>query len=195
MTRNQEQQLIRDAVDGSDAAYRTLYETYHSNVVAVVRRRISDPDVVEDLIQQSFIRAFNALPTFRGESAFGTWITRIAINVCLSHKRSERVRQNWVTLLEDVEYAKAAMSEAARQGGPEIDIRIRERRELVLQGIDRLPERYRKAIWLRYIKDLSYEEIVQTLEVPMGTVKTWLNRARRQLGREFRRLGLRAAEA
>ena len=195
MTRNQEQQLIRDAVDGSDAAYRTLYETYHSNVVAVVRRRISDPDVVEDLIQQSFIRAFNALPTFRGESAFGTWITRIAINVCLSHKRSERVRQNWVTLLEDVEYAKAAMSEAARQGGPDIDIRIRERRELVLQGIDRLPERYRKAIWLRYIKDLSYEEIVQTLEVPMGTVKTWLNRARRQLGREFRRLGLQAAEA
>lgn len=195
MTRNQEQQLIREAVDGSDAAYRTLYETYHSNVVAVVRRRISDPDVVEDLIQQSFIRAFNALPTFRGESAFGTWITRIAINVCLSHKRSERVRQNWVTLLEDVEYAKAAMSEAARQGGPEIDIRNRERRELVLQGIDRLPERYRKAIWLRYIKDLSYEEIVQTLEVPMGTVKTWLNRARRQLGREFRRLGLQAAEA
>lgn len=195
MTRNQEQQLIREAVDGSDAAYRTLYETYHSNVVAVVRRRISDPDVVEDLIQQSFIRAFNALPTFRGESAFGTWITRIAINVCLSHKRSERVRQNWVTLLEDVEYAKAAMSEAARQGGPEIDIRNRERRELVLQGIDRLPERYRKAIWLRYIKDLSYEEIVQTLEVPMGTVKTWLNRARRQLEREFRRLGLQAAEA
>jgi RNA polymerase sigma-70 factor (ECF subfamily) len=193
VTRNQEKQLIRDAVDGSDAAYRKLYETYHSNVVAVVRRRVSDPDVVEDLIQQSFIRAFNALPTFRGDSAFGTWITRIAINVCLSHKRSERVRQNWVTLLEDVEYAKAAMSEATREESPEAYVQNRERRELVLQGIDRLPERYRKAIWLRYVKDLSYEEIVQTLEVPMGTVKTWLNRARRQLGREFRRLGLQAA--
>jgi len=193
VTRNQEKQLIRDAVDGTDAAYRKLYETYHSNVVAVVRRRVSDPDVVEDLIQQSFIRAFNALPTFRGDSAFGTWITRIAINVCLSHKRSERVRQNWVTLLEDVEYAKAAMSEATREESPEAYVQNRERRELVLQGIDRLPERYRKAIWLRYVKDLSYEEIVQTLEVPMGTVKTWLNRARRQLGREFRRLGLQAA--
>ena len=193
VTRNQVKQLIRDAVDGSDAAYRKLYETYHSNVVAVVRRRVSDPDVVEDLIQQSFIRAFNALPTFRGDSAFGTWITRIAINVCLSHKRSERVRQNWVTLLEDVEYAKAAMSEATREESPEAYVQNRERRELVLQGIDRLPERYRKAIWLRYVKDLSYEEIVQTLEVPMGTVKTWLNRARRQLGREFMRLGLQAA--
>ncbi len=193
MTRNQEQQLIRDALHGSDAAYRQLYETYHSNVVAVVRRRVSDPDVVDDLIQQSFIRAFNALPTFRGESAFGTWITRIAINVCLSHKRSERVRRNWVTLLEDVEYAKAAMSEAARQAGPDVDIQTRERRELVHQGINRLPERYRKAIWLRYVKDFSYEEIVQTLEVPMGTVKTWLNRARRQLEREFQRLGLQTA--
>ena len=195
MTREQEKQIISEAVNGSDAAYKTLYETYQSNGVAVVRRRVSDPDVIEDLIQQSFIRAFNALPTFRGDSAFGTWITRIAINVCLSHKRSERVRQNWVTLLEDVEYAKAAMSEAARGTGPDLDVQMRERRERVLEGIDRLPERYRKAIWLRYVKDLSYEEIVQTLEVPMGTVKTWLNRARRQLQREFKRLGLRTAEA
>ena len=78
----------------------------------------------------------------------------------------------------------------SRTRDPITDVLANESRELVLEGIKRLPERYRKAVWLRYVKDLSYEEIMHALQVPMGTVKTWLNRARAQLAKEFRRLGL-----
>jgi RNA polymerase sigma-70 factor (ECF subfamily) len=91
-------------------------------------------------------------------------------------------------LLEDLEYAKAAVSDASRYDNPEHILQRTERRELVINGINKLPERYRKAMWLRYVKDWSYEEITQALQVPMGTVKTWLNRARHQLSRDFRRL-------
>lgn len=189
MTRTEEASLIKKALKGSESAFSELYETYRPNVMGVVKRRAYDPDVVEDLIQQTFIRAFRSLPKFRGDSAFGTWITRIAINVCLSHRRSEKIRKDWMELLEDLEYAKAAIVDPSRSENPEEVLQRRERRDLVISGINKLPERYRKAMWLRYVKDWSYEEITHALQVPMGTVKTWLNRARHQLSRDFRRLG------
>jgi len=188
MTRKEEAVLIKQALDGSQSAFSELYDTFKPNVIGIVRRRANDPDVVEDLIQQTFIRAFRSLHRFRGDSAFGTWITRIAINVCLSHRRSERIRSDWMELLEDLEYAKAAVSDSSRWETPEDVLQKKERRELVMSGINKLPERYQKAMWLRYVKDWSYEEITQALQVPMGTVKTWLNRARHQLSRDFRRL-------
>jgi RNA polymerase sigma-70 factor, ECF subfamily len=192
MTREEEARLIKAALAGSQAAFSEIYEAYRSNVVGVVRRRATDPDVVDDLIQQTFIRAFRSLPRFRGDSAFGTWITRIAINVCLSHRRSEKIRKNWMELLEDLEYAKSAMSDSSRWETPEDVIQRNERRDIVMNSINKLPERYRKVMWLRYVKDRSYEEITQALQVPMGTVKTWLNRARRQIGRDFRRFDLQS---
>ena len=188
MTREEEAHLIHQALDGSQTAFSELYTAYRSNVIGVVRRRANDPDVVDDLIQQTFIRAFRSLHRFRGEAAFGTWITRIAINVCLSHRRSEKIRKDWMELLEDLEYAKSAMRDSSRWETPEDVVQRRERRDIVIESINRLPERYRKVMWLRYVKDRSYEEITQALQIPMGTVKTWLNRARLQLGRDFRRM-------
>ena len=91
-------------------------------------------------------------------------------------------------LLEDLEYAKAAISKATRWEIPEDVVLRNQGRDLVIRGINGLPKRYRKAMWLRYVKDCSYEEIAHALQVPMGTVKTWLNRARHQLSRDFRRL-------
>ena len=189
MTKDEETKLIKRALAGDQSAFSNLYDTYRTNVVSVVRRRANDPDVVDDLIQQTFIRAFRSLPRFRGDSAFGTWITRIAINVCLSHRRSEKIRKDWMELLEDLEYAKAAICDSSRWETPEDVVQRNERRDIVIRGINKLPERYRKAMLMRYVNDWSYEEITQALQVPMGTVKTWLNRARHQLGRDFRRLG------
>ena len=114
MTRDEEAKLIKKALGGSQSAFSNLYDTYRSNVIGVVRRRANDPDVVEGLIQQTFIRAFKSLPRFRGDSAFGTWITRIAINVCLLHRRSEKIRKDRMELLEDLEYAKAAICDSSR---------------------------------------------------------------------------------
>ena len=190
MSRDEETILIQKALAGNQPAFSKLYDTYRSNVIGVVRRRATDPDVVEDLIQQTFIRAFRSLSRFRGDAAFGTWITRIAINVCLSHRRSEKVRKDWMELLEDLEYAKSAITDPSRWETPEDIVQRNERRDIVLRGISKLPERYQRAMRLRYVNDWSYEEITQAMKVPMGTVKTWLNRARHQLSRDFRRTGL-----
>ena len=188
MTRKQKARLIKKALAGDQSAFSELYQTYRSNVVGVVRRRATDPDVVDDLNQQTFIRAFKSLLLLRSDSAFGTWITRIAINFCLSHRRSEKIRKDWMELLEDLEYAKAAISKATRWETPEDVLLRNQRRDLVIRRINGLPKRYRKAMWLRYVKDCSYEEIAHAPQVPMGTVKTWLNRARHQPSRDFRRL-------
>lgn len=190
MTHQEQLELVRRALEGDQNAFTALYERFRPYVVSAVRRRIHDVDAQDDLIQTTFIRAFEALHTFRGDAAFGTWITRIAINVCLSHRRAEKTRASYVTILEDLEFAKAALTESTSIPAPDDLVADAERRALILEGIDRLPERYRKAMWLRYVKDRSYEEIVSALQVPMGTVKTWLRRARQQLAVEFRRLGI-----
>jgi RNA polymerase sigma-70 factor (ECF subfamily) len=158
----------------------------------MIARRVSDRDLTEDLVQTTFLRAFRSLNTYRGDAAFSTWLTQIALNVFKSHLRAQRVRQTWVHETEDPERATGIDREPAPCENPEQVMQQKERRKLVIQGIRSLPARYRKAVWLRYIKDWSYEEITQALQVPMGTVKTRLCRGRRQLKGEFRKLGLQA---
>jgi RNA polymerase sigma-70 factor, ECF subfamily len=185
-----ESDLIRDAADGNREAFDTLYRKHHPQVYGVISRRMDDRDLVDDLVQITFLKAFRSLHAFRGEAAFSTWLTQIALNVHRSHLRSQRVRRRWVLESENPEDLVRYPRESP--DSPYCVLQRRQNRDLVRQGIQTLPERYRKAVWLRYVKDRSYEEIMNALQVPMGTVKTWLCRARRQLKGEFRRMGLEA---
>ncbi|MDE2831369.1 MAG: RNA polymerase sigma factor, partial [Gemmatimonadota bacterium] len=144
----------------------------------------------DDLMQDTFFRAYRSLHTFKGQAAFSTWLTQIALNVYRSHLRSQQVRQNWVYQTEDPEVVRNVIRDLIPGALPDQIVEKRERIQLVHKSIQNLPERYRKAMWLRYVMDWSYEEITQALRVPLGTVKTWLCRARRQLKSEFRKLGL-----
>jgi len=182
--------LVRRALDGDQSAFDALYRTHRSQVHGVISRWTSDRDAVEDLVQITFMRAFRALGSFRGESAFPTWLTQIALNVSKSHLRSRQVRERWLRNLPDAEALRAAHREPRTSEDPERALHQKQRRELVRRGIESLPDRYRRAMWLHYVMDWSYEEITHALQVPIGTVKTWLCRARRQLEGEFRRLGL-----
>ena len=141
-------------------------------------------------MQDTFFRAYRSLHTFKGQAAFSTWLTQIALNVYRSHLRSQQVRQNWVYQTEDPEVVHNVIRDLIPGALPDQIVEKRERIQLVHKSIQNLPERYRKAMWLRYVMDWSYEEITQALRVPLGTVKTWLCRARRQLKSEFRKLGL-----
>ena len=141
-------------------------------------------------MQDTFFRAYRSLHTFKGQAAFSTWLTQIALNVYRSHLRSQQVRQNWVYQTEDPEVVRNVIRDLIPGALPDQIVEKRERIQLVHKSIQNLPERYRKAMWLRYVMDWSYEEITQALRVPLGTVKTWLCRARRQLKSEFRKLGL-----
>jgi RNA polymerase sigma-70 factor (ECF subfamily) len=189
---NEERILIRKAMSGDEKAFASLYKTHYPQIFAMIARRTSDRDMVDDLVQTTFMRAFSALARFRGDSSFATWLTQIALNVHKSHLRAQSVRRKWVQEVEDPELLVANNREPRTYENPEKTVTQKQHQELVRKSIRALPARYRQAVWLRYVMDWSYEEITQTLQVPMGTVKTWLNRARHQLRGEFRKLGLQA---
>jgi RNA polymerase sigma-70 factor (ECF subfamily) len=188
--KTQDQNLIRASLSGDRRAFETLYHKYQSQIYGTLAQRMSDRDTIDDLMQDTFFRAYRSLHTFKGQAAFSTWLTQIALNVYRSHLRSQQVRQNWVYQTEDPEVVRNVIRDIIPGTLPDQIVEKRERIQLVHKSIQNLPERYRKAMWLRYVMDWSYEEITQALRVPLGTVKTWLCRARRQLKNEFRKLGL-----
>jgi RNA polymerase sigma-70 factor (ECF subfamily) len=189
MTPTQDRDLIRRALKGDQRAFESLYRAHRPRVYAVVVRRAADRDETEDLVQITFMRAFQALKGFRGDAAFSTWLTQIALNVCASHLRAQQVRQGYEAgdPLDRIERTPA------HGESPEEAAFARRRQDLVKEGIRTLPARYREAVYLRYVQDRSYREITEALQAPMGTVKTWLCRARRQLQGEFQKSGLLAA--
>ena len=185
-----EQYLVRRAIDGDAAAFGVLYRACHEQIYATMVRRTSDPETAHDLVQTAFLKAYGALGSYRGEAAFATWLTQIALNVHKSHFRKQQVRRRWIKVTDD----PAALADATRMPvageNPEISVERSQRRELVRKSIRALPARYRKVVWMRYVRDWSYEEITLALQIPMGTVKTWLNRGRYQLKGEFKKRGL-----
>lgn len=185
-----EHHLVRRAIDGDAAAFGVLYRACHEQIYATMVRRTSDPETAQDLVQTAFLKAYGALGSYRGEAAFATWLTQIALNVHKSHFRKQQVRRRWIKVTDD----PAALADATRMPvageNPEVSVERNQQRELVRKSIRALPARYRRVVWMRYVRDWSYEEITLALQIPMGTVKTWLNRGRYQLKGEFKKRGL-----
>jgi RNA polymerase sigma-70 factor (ECF subfamily) len=185
-----EHALISGAIDGDQDAFQSLYRKYYLRIYRMILPRASSQDEAEDLLQVTFMRAFRGLSAYRGDAAFSTWLTRIALNVCCSHHQSvvaERGRVGKVTDEEVGEWGQRTVFEGTN---PEDVVFRKECRDLVIKGIRALPGHYRRAMWLRYVKDKSYVEIERELKVPMGTVKTWLCRGKRQLKTEFLKQGV-----
>lgn len=172
----EEKETIRKALEGDERAFEVLYKNHLQRIYAIVARRTQNQDEVEDLVQVAFIRAFQGLSAFRGDAAFSTWLTRIAMNVCVSHYHSRRV---YDTRLNTYREGVAGFPQVE---DPEMAMLRKEARSTVINGIDSLPTRYRNAMWLRYVEEKSYDEIGSQLHIPMGTVKTWLYRGRELLG-------------
>jgi len=176
--------LIQQAQAGNKAAFNTLYNLHRARVRALVAKYAQDADDLEDLQQTVFVKAFLGIQRFRGDAAFTTWLTRIAINVGTTHLRSLRTQRNGKTKLEQ------QLPDLRPTTTPEETALKKERRRLVKRGIRSLPKPQRRAVWLRYMKDFSYQEIVQELNVPLGTVKIWLHRGKHQLRHELEKLTL-----
>jgi|ETNmetMinimDraft_35_1059890.scaffolds.fasta_scaffold92725_2 RNA polymerase sigma-70 factor (ECF subfamily) len=180
----EETRLIHQAQTGNNKAFDALYRAHHAQIYNTVRTRANLNDV-EDLVQITFIRAFERISAFRGASAFSTWLTRISLNVCNTHWRKHQQAQ-YVTL-EKTDIIKDTET-------PDTHLQRAESYALIMKGIQHLPEKHRKAVWLHYIMDHSYEDITRILQVPSGTVKTWLNRGRQDLRIWLRRLGIHNPE-
>lgn len=154
---------------GKREAQHRLYETYRQRIHALMMRMIGNQEEASDLAQDAFLRVFNRIGDFRGDSALGTWIHRVAVNEALQHlRRKKRFQRITESIAEDPRRSDSISDD--------LDLPID-----VNNALDRLPERMRQMVLLRYHDGLDYSEIADTLGVKQGTVASGLNRARQQL--------------
>ena len=163
-----ERQLIRLAADGDARAIRTLYDRYAPRVYAVVRRIAADDDLAQDYAQEAWIRAIRALPTFRGDARFSTWLHRIAVNAALQSLRKADTRAK----------REERSSEDVAVGPGHADSLLQKRLE---RALDALPEGMREVLILHDVEGYTHEEIGDVLGVTSGTSKSQLFKARAKM--------------
>ena len=186
--REVDQQLVERAQRGEKHAFELLVVKYQRKLARLLSRFIRDPAEVEDVTQEAFIKAYRALPTFRGDSAFYTWLYRIGINTAKNYL----VAMGRRAPTTDIDSEEAENFEDADQlrdlNTPESELASRQVAETVNQTLLELPEELRTAITLREIDGLSYEEIASIMNCPIGTVRSRIFRAREAIATRLRPL-------
>ncbi|WP_022947984.1 RNA polymerase sigma factor RpoE [Methylohalobius crimeensis] len=188
-----DQELVQRVQQGDKRAFDLLVLKYQPKIVQLITRYIKDPSEALDVAQETFIKAYRALAKFRGDSAFYTWLYRIAINTAKNHiaARARRPSDSEIEL-ETAEQFETAIR-LKDQETPEDVLLSEEVAEGVRQAIEELPEELRTAITLREFEGMSYEEISQTMNCPVGTVRSRIFRAREAIDKKLRilRAGMR----
>jgi len=180
-----EASLIRRAQKGISGSFDRLVDAHYSSVYNIACRMLADPQAAADATQVAFVRAFEALPGFRRDAAFKTWVYRIAMNVCLDEIRRRESQPLSLTTEDDQGELLAEREVPDDSDEPAGKAEQRERQAIVHSALARLPEDFRAIIVLYDINGLSYQEISDTLQIPLGTVKSRLNRARHALRDEL----------
>ena len=187
--REVDQQLVERAQRGDKRAFELLVLKYQRKLGRLLSRLVRDPGEVEDVTQEAFIKAYRALPNFRGESAFYTWLYRIAINTAKNYLVALGRRAPTSTEFDHEEAESFEDAEALRDSAtPEGELLGREIAATVNKAMEALPDDLRKAITLREIEGLSYEEIASVMDCPIGTVRSRIFRAREAIAAELRPL-------
>jgi RNA polymerase sigma-70 factor, ECF subfamily len=185
--REVDHQLVERAQRGDKHAFELLVIKYQRKLARLLSRFIRDPGEVEDVTQEAFIKAYRALPSFRGESAFYTWLYRIGVNTAKNYLVATKRRAPTMT---EVNNEEAEDTEEGQQlkdmNTPENELMSRQVAETVNQTLQELPEELRTAITLREIEGLSYEEIAQVMSCPIGTVRSRIFRAREAIAERLR---------
>ena len=174
--------LVQRAVAGDQRAFELLVIKYQRRLQRLIGRLVRDTDLVEDIAQETFIRAYRALPQFRGESQFYTWLYRIAVNTAKKflqeRKRSPTMSDRAFVANEDNDETFRVVVEPINDETPESVLAAKEIAAAVNSGLAALPLDLRQALTLREIEGLSYEEIAAVMDCPMGTVRSRIFRAR-----------------
>jgi len=179
--------LVARVQRGDKKAFDLLVLKYQRKVMRLLARMIRDPAEVEDVAQEAFIKAYRALPQFRGDSAFYTWLYRIAINTARNWLAATRRRPSAPNALEAEDGETFNETDnLSDNSSPEAMMATREIAETVSAAMDALPEELRTAIVLREIDGLSYEDIAQTMNCPIGTVRSRIFRAREAIAVRLR---------
>lgn len=188
--------LVRLVQEGDTSAFDALVLKYQRRLQRLVGRFVRDTDRVDDLVQESFIRAYRALPRFRGDSAFYTWLYRIAVNTAKKALMEDRRSPVWSASDRPIGSGESdGEQETLPPGGeprdeatPEAILASRQVAQAVQAAVDDLSEELRQAIVLREIEGLSYDEIAQLMGCPIGTVRSRIFRAREAIAQRLRPL-------
>jgi RNA polymerase sigma-70 factor (ECF subfamily) len=173
-----ERALVERCRAGDEGAFQELIEHYKDLVFALIARTIQDRSRAEDLAQEVFLRVHRGLPYFRGEARLSTWIYRIVANVCVQDQSRPSTRTVSLDAMNgDSSRLPAAAAARDRRFG---DLELRDRLE---KAIARLPANYRLLVAAHYLQGVQYEDLAEALDLPLGTVKTQLHRAKQQLRR------------
>ena len=187
--REVDQELVARAQRGDKRAFELLVMKYQRKLGRLLSRWVRDPAEVEDVTQEAFIKAYRALPTFRGESAFYTWLYRIAINTAKNYLVALGRRAPTSTGFDNEEAEGFEDAEQLRDSStPETELEGKQVAAVVNKAMDALPEDLRTAITLREIEGLSYDEIADVMNCPIGTVRSRIFRAREAIATELRPL-------
>jgi RNA polymerase sigma-70 factor, ECF subfamily len=187
--RDIDRQLVARAQRGDKQAFELLVEKYQRKLARLLSRFIRDPAEVEDVTQEAFIKAYRALPAFRGDSAFYTWLYRIGINTAKNYLMAMGRRAPTSTEVEADEAEGFEEGEQLRDiNTPESVLLSNEIAETVNATIEGLPEELRRAIQMREIEGMSYEDIAQAMDCPIGTVRSRIFRAREAIAEQLRPL-------
>lgn len=188
MTKDTDQQLVERALNGNKQAFNLLVLRYQHRVLALVSRFVNDPQEAEDVSQEAFIKAYRALGLFRGDSAFYTWLYRIAVNTAKNYLVA-RNRRPPATDIEFDETDNTDLGASLREiESPESSLSTARLKEAIDQAIDELPEELKTAFTLREFSGLSYEDITEVMDCPVGTVRSRIFRAREAIDKKIREL-------
>ena len=183
--------LVERAVAGDHKAFEMLVIKYQNRIQRLIGRMVRDVDLVEDIAQETFIRAYRALGQFRGEAQFYTWLYRIAVNsakkALMDLKRNPTVSENFFKS-DDEDETSPIENELTSSETPDAVLASKEIAQIINAALEALPEELRMAVTLREIEGLSYEEISDVMNCPIGTVRSRIFRAREAISQKVKPL-------
>ncbi len=183
---DQDRDLVQLALGGHDAAFARLMEKYSGGLRHHILRIVRSAREVDDLVQETFIKAFSALPSYRSSYAFSTWLYRIGANHAIDFLRKKRLPTTSLNKPVETGDGQLQIEVPDITYRPDRHIVADQRRELIQRAIDALPPKYHRVIVLRHREDRTYDEIAKELSLPLGTVKAHIFRARKLLYAQLR---------
>ncbi|MFZ5979562.1 MAG: RNA polymerase sigma factor [Candidatus Zixiibacteriota bacterium] len=180
--------LIAGALEGDQKAYTFLVNKHKTAVFHIIQKIVKNEEASRDLVQETFMKAFNSLATYRSEYRFSTWLYKIAANTSIDFLRKKRIQALSLDQPIETRDGTVELEVADYSYHPERDLENKEQRFSIETAIDSLPEKYREVIVYRHKDDKSYEEIADLLGIPVGTVKARIFRARELLKKKLKNI-------
>ncbi len=177
----QDEVYVNKALEGNQRAYQQLTEKYRRPLEYHVMKMVKESEQVEDLVQEAFIQAFKNLDSYNSSYAFSTWLYRITTNHTIDYLRKKKLKTTSIDKPIKTREGEMSFDLPDEQAETDRTIIRKQRKKIITHAINNLPEKYRQVIEMRHIEELSYQEIADELDLPLGTVKAHIFRAREML--------------